>query len=244
MRAIRLYWPAELKPKAVIELDGRAFRHAIKVLRCRVGQELILFDGNNIESRTEVVAIGRRTARLQLLDRSEVDRESPLFTRLVQAVGKGERTDYAIQKAVELGVTEIVPVISQRGNVSLDPQRCLKRFDHWQGIIIAACEQCGRNRLPRLEPITRFEAALAATDPAHTRIMLAPTAAQSASSLRPGRAGITILGGPEGGFTPQEIALCHQRGVVEINLGPRILRTETAGPAMLALVQYLWGDLG
>lgn len=237
----RIYVEAALLAGASLELPDEAARHIAQVLRMRAGEALTLFSGDGTEHEAVIEAAERRRVSVRLGARREVDRESGLQLTLAQCVSKGERMDYTIQKAVELGVQVIVPLLSTRSVVRLDGERWEKKLEHWRGIIVSACEQSGRNRLPQLAPVQKLESWLAV--PAEgLRLVLAPTAAQSLKTLPPARAA-TLLVGPEGGLSTEEIALALKAGHAGITLGPRILRTETAGVAALAALQALWGDL-
>lgn len=169
-----------------------------------------------------------------------VSRESPLPVTLLQAVGKGERMDWALQKATELGVTRIVPILSERCNLQLDDSRWDKKLAHWQGVVIAACEQCGRNRLPELAAPLDFDAALAG-ERAALRLLFDPEAGQGFAELPP-PASVALLIGPEGGFSAAERGRAGDAGYTALRIGPRVLRMETAATAAIAVVQSRWGD--
>jgi 16S rRNA (uracil1498-N3)-methyltransferase len=170
------------------------------------------------------------------------DRESPLAVTLIQGLAAADRMDYAIQKAVELGVQSIQPVATARSVARFDETRAAKRALHWKQIAIAACEQCGRNQLPRLHPLLAFDAWLAAPSEAYLRLLLAPDGDLTLAGLAAPAGSIEILVGPEGGLTPDEASAALRRGFRAVRLGPRILRTDTAGPAVLAALNAQWGD--
>jgi 16S rRNA (uracil1498-N3)-methyltransferase len=223
-------------------LPEAAFRHAVQVLRLREGDTLTLFDGHDNEYEATLIMVARREARIRVGASRLVSRESPLHITLLQAVGKGERMDWALQKATELGATALVPVLSQRCNVHLDDTRWQKKQAHWQGVIVGACEQCGRNRLPALHAPVDLATALAAVD-AEARLILDPTAEDGLARAQRPRS-VALLIGPEGGLTAEEVAQARASGFHGLRLGPRILRTETAAAAALAVIQAAWGDGG
>nr|MDQ6924494.1 16S rRNA (uracil(1498)-N(3))-methyltransferase [Pseudomonadota bacterium] len=181
-----------------------------------------------------------------------VERESPLQVTLLQGLAGAERMDYVIQKAVEMGVATIAPVTMARSVTRLDAARAAKRAEHWRSVIVASCEQCGRNRLPLLHPLCDFDAALAspdypgadpgATTGAALSLVLSPGEGSSLTAFDRPSGAIRLLIGPEGGLAPEELAAAHRAGFRNVRLGPRVLRTETAGPAALAAMNALWGD--
>lgn len=172
----------------------------------------------------------------------DTERESPLSVTLIQAVQAGEKMDFTIQKSVELGVNDFVPVESRRSVTRLSGERAAKRVAHWQGVAASACEQCGRNQVPLVAPLEKLENWLARPAPANTlRLMLAPEAIDTLASIQPVSA-VQLLIGAEGGLDPQEMIAAKQAGFQAVRLGPRVLRTETAGLAALAAMQALWGD--
>ena len=239
MSAPRFFCSQALAPERELELDGTAASHATRVLRLGVGDPLTLFDGRGGEYPATLVAIagGRVTARTGVQLLREAEPSCPIV--LGQALAKGERMDRVVQKAVELGVTALQPLATARSEVHLDAERAAKRVTHWQGVVRAACEQCGRNRLPEVRPPLSLTAWLA-TPTASLRIVLTTDGVAFATLARP-RAGLALLVGPEGGLTPEELALADSAGFVRASLGSRVLRTETASLAALAAVQVLWG---
>ena len=225
-------------------LPAEAAQHAVRALRMRAGDALVLFDGQGGEYAATLADVGKREVTVCRGPWRAIERESCLPIRLVQCVQGGDKMDFTIQKAVELGVAEIVPVISQRSVVRLDGERALKRLEHWRQIIIAASEQCGRNRLCVVQPISHYDSwvvqAGAAVDGAQ-RILLSPLASASIVSLsRP--SAVELLVGPEGGLAPREMDTALRACFSPIRLGPRVLRTETAGLAVLAAIHARWGD--
>lgn len=224
-----------------MQLPDEVFRHAVQVLRMKPGALLNLFDGQGLEYQAQLEQVGKRQATVSLKQQIDTDNESPLDILLMQGISRGERMDYAIQKAVELGVKRIMPVVTERCNVQLSGDRAEKRINHWQGVIISACEQSGRSYLPDLLPITSIDAALENVNDA-CKLVLDPEAIKSFSSVKKADQ-IALLIGPEGGLSETEVQRANDVGFTGITLGPRILRTETASAAALAMVQAGWGDI-
>lgn len=242
MRIPRIYTPAPLASGSIIELDDNAFNHAVRVLRLKAGAPLTLFNGQGGEYPAELVEVQKKRATAQVGTFVDRDCESPLPIVLGQCISRGEKMDYTIQKAVELGVTEIVPLFSERCGVKLSPERQEKRLRHWQSVIISACEQCGRNRLPALQDAMDLDAWLAKLD-SSLKLVLDPTAQDSFETLSRPTPDVALLIGPEGGLSETEIERARASGFRGVQLGPRILRTETAGLTALSLIQGRWGDL-
>ncbi len=237
----RFFCPVPLAPGAVIELPEPVTHHAVHVLRLRSGDEVVLFDGAGREYPARLEATGGKV-RAVLGPWRDAERESPLDLTLVQALPAGEKMDWVVQKAVELGVRRLAPVISARSRVRLAGSRARRREEHWRQVMIAACEQCGRNRLPQLAPLADLTDFLAVAAPATTaKLLLAPGGNQSLRDIAPGTA-VMLLVGPEGGFTEGEEAAALAAGFRRLSLGPRVLRTETAGLAALAALAALLGD--
>lgn len=242
MNAPRFYCREALSPGAHIELPEPVARHAVRVLRLPPGAPMVLFDGRGGEypARIERIEKDRVIAELGAWQAREC--ESPLAVTLIQAVQAGEKMDFTIQKAVELGIAGIVPVESRRSVSRLAGERAARRVAHWQGVAASACEQCGRNQVPLVTPLERLDHWLARPAPAGTlRLLLAPDAEHTLASLPP-PAQVQLLVGAEGGLDPQEIIAARQAGFQAVRLGPRVLRTETAALAALAAMQALWGD--
>jgi len=243
MRIPRIYTPSPLNSSETIELDENAFNHAVRVLRLKQGDNLILFNGKGGEFEAELTEVQKKRASAHIHQFSDKETESPLTIILGQCISRGEKMDYTIQKAVELGVSEIVPLLSQRCGVKLNQERMEKRLRHWHSVIISACEQCGRNRIPTLHPVislNEWQQQLNAT----LKLVLAPTATDSLATLNKPKQDVALLIGPEGGLSDAEIKQAIAAGFSGIRLGPRILRTETAGLTALSVIQQLWGDLG
>lgn len=239
----RLYIDQPIIAGASITLDERAARHVTTVLRLRAGDPLVLFNGNGGEFQATVAAVTRGAVNVSVYAYIDVDRESPLTTTLVQALARGERMDYTIQKAVELGITRIVPVLGKRSVVRLEADRAQRRADHWQGIVIAACEQCGRTRLPGLDPLIPLAEWLQSSSLAGSGIYLQAGAPSALAACRDITGACTLFAGPEGGFAPEEIDMLDAAGCRAMSLGPRILRSETAALVALSILQSRSGDL-
>jgi len=223
-------------------LPTQAAHHAAKVLRLNIGDEITLFDGNGGEYAALINDLGKHGVTVQIGAHRAAERESPLSVTLAQAVSSGDKMDLTLQKATELGIARIQPLESVRSVVRLSGERADKRVAHWQGVVISACEQCGRNKIPEVAPISRFHDWLAVEEKSHLRLMLSPGAPKHLRDLPKPEYPITLLVGPEGGLAPAEIASAQHAGYTPIRLGARILRTETAALAALAAMQVLWGD--
>lgn len=225
-------------------LGASQSHHLHAVLRLKAGDDLVLFDGAGGEYVATVLRAGKRGVTVAVREHRAVSRESPLAVTLAQAISSGERMDYTIQKAVELGVAAIQPLAAARSVVRLSAERAGRRASHWHAIAVAACEQCGRNSVPPIAavaPLERWLAQLPAAGPA-PRLLLTPRGDARLRELeRPAHA-VLLLAGPEGGLTPGEEAAARRAGFVPLGLGPRVLRTETAAVAALAAMQSLWGD--
>lgn len=241
----RIYFPGEIPPHGSCLLAPAQAHHVARVLRLQAGDAITLFDGRGIEYAAVIARIAKSGITLNVGEPRRIDRESPLAVTLAQAISSGERMDYTVQKAVELGVAGIQPLESARSVVRLDGIRARKRLAHWQAVVIAACEQCGRNRVPEIAPVMALRdwLGLAVRRPAsETRMLLAPQAGITLREVPRPRAGVTVLAGPEGGFTTEEQHDATRAGFVAVRMGPRVLRTETAAVAALAAMQALWGD--
>jgi len=223
-------------------LPGDAAHHATRVLRLAAGDPVVLFNGKGGEHHGQIAGIDRRVVSVQLDRFSPDDRESPLDITLVQSITSGERMDYALQKATELGVSRIVPVTTERTSIKLKADRAEKRLEHWHKVIISACEQSGRNVIPGLAPVCSLRQWLEQKSE-KTCLLLHPQAMESLSSVTNVTQPVAIVVGPEGGFSEQEIDLLQDEGCRLVRMGPRVLRMETAGPAMLAILQAQLGDI-
>lgn len=244
--APRVYVPPRLAAGARTVLPEAVGHHLVRVLRLRPGAALVLFDGCGGEHDAIIAAVGREGVAVEVGDWRAVDREASLTVHLAQGVSSGDRMDYTLQKAAELGVAGIEPIVTARSIVRLDAARAERRRAHWERVCVSACEQCGRDRVPPVQPIHEVDdwfAALPARAGAFAlRLLLAPEAATSLRDLpRPGGP-ILLLAGPEGGLTLRERDGALRRSFRGVRLGPRILRTETAALAALAAMHALWGD--
>jgi len=241
MPSARIYQAGPLA-LGMCQLEEDASHHLARVLRASVNDEIILFNGEGCEYHACIRAINKKSVDVEILKVIERDVESPVKMILAQGIARGEKMDLIIQKAVELGVSEIYPIISERCNVRLDPQREQKRLQHWQAVVISACEQSGRNRLPVLHAPERIDVWLESVVADH-KFVLSPHVESKLQNLRAPRS-IAILVGPEGGLTEQEIKSALRQNFSALQLGPRVLRTETAALAALSVLQYQCGDFG
>jgi 16S rRNA (uracil1498-N3)-methyltransferase len=242
-RVPRLYVDAELQPHAKLSLPDAAAHHAARVLRLGDGDAVVLFDGRGGEYEARLAIPARGEVAAETGARRDPQRESPLQVTLVQAVSSGERMDFTVQKAVELGVAAIQPVFSAKSLVRLGGEREAKKLAHWRRIAIAACEQCGRNRLPEVREAMSVEAYGRAPGEASLRLLLSPAGKIGLREVRPKiERTVALAAGPEAGFSAAEEAALQQAGFVPLRLGPRVLRTETAALAALAALNALAGD--
>jgi 16S rRNA (uracil1498-N3)-methyltransferase len=242
MRSTRIYVDLELASDKELVLPAAQSTHVLRVLRLRTGAALTLFNGRGGEYAAELTGSGTSGARLGVRAHAAVERESPLALTLLQGIARGERMDAIVQKATELGVQRIVPLSCEFSVVRIDAASRERRAQHWRAVAIAACEQCGRNRIPEVEPIGDFAAACASSD-AELRLMLLPQAPESLAAVGSGFRSVALLVGPEGGLSGREQLLAQRNGFRPCRLGPRVLRTETAPVAALAALQLLGGDL-
>jgi len=240
MRVSRIYLDQPLTQGQQIRPDERARRYIGQVLRLRPGQSLTLFNGDGTDYAAELLQCDRRECRVLVGEPGDTEPPAPLKVHLAIGISRGERMDFAIQKSVELGVQAITPLHTTRSQVQLAGARLEKRLDHWRGVIVSACEQSGRNRIPCLNPPASIQAWLEAHDQG---LLLHHAAECSLPELPPPGAALNLLVGPEGGLTPEERAQAVDGGLTAVRLGPRVMRTETAPLAALAAIQTLWGDL-
>lgn len=240
MMISRFFFPQPLPAGGEIPLPEALAHHAFRVLRLRDGDSVVLFDGGGDEVAARLIVRGKGGAAL-LSERHAVGRESPLDLALVQALASGEKMDWIVQKAVELGVSTVIPVQAERSVLRLTGERATKRVEHWRQVAIAACEQSGRNRIPTIEPIAGLRDYLARVN-VPRRLLLSPVDGVRLATLGRPDTALHLLVGPEGGWSEEEFAACAATGCIAIGLGPRVLRTETAGLAAVAAVQALWGD--
>ena len=224
MRVPRIYHPEPLQINTTISLDDDAANHVGRVLRMKPGQILELFDGSNYTFSGEIVEASKKHISVLIISTQLDDRESPLDLHLGQVMSRGEKMEFTIQKSVELGVNTITPLLSERCGVRLDGERLEKKLQQWQKIAIAACEQCGRNRIPLIRPIQSLDAWCAEEDDAF-KVNLHPRATQSINTLPSELNKVRLLIGPEGGLSEAEIAMTAEHHFTDILLGPRVLRT-------------------
>jgi 16S rRNA (uracil1498-N3)-methyltransferase len=243
MRIPRIFTPQVLTEGTQAALAEEAAHHIAKVLRMPAGAALILFNGDGSEYKASIALIDKRQVLVAVEQKTDAARESPLTIQLGIAISKGDRMDWVIQKATELGVTAIAPLSSERVEVRLQGERAEKKLQHWRGVATAACEQCARNRLPRLEPIQSLHDWLRGVEAEH-KYVLHHRSAQPLSRTAARPRSVALLIGPEGGLSDVEIGAAQQHGFAPLLLGPRVLRTETAPLAALSVMQFLWGDLG
>ncbi len=239
---MRLYVPSVLAPNVTLELPRDSAHRLRDVMRLQANDSLCVFDGTGGEYQARVKVMSRAAVLIEIGAWQAVSRESPLVITLAQGISRAERMDYTIQKAVELGVSRIVPLALARSQVKLDAEREAKRLAHWRGIIEHACEQSGRDRVPILDTVQSL-AEFSARDHAELRLTLSPTASATLPELQPLPATISLVIGPEGGLAPQEFTALDTAGYRAVRLGPRVLRTETAALVALTALQSLGGDL-
>ena len=244
MARTRLFVSEKLESGLPLELGSHQARYVGRVLRLRVGDAVSVFNGQGGEYTATLQSIGKNAATLLIGAQHEVATESPLKIHLVQGISRGERMDFVVQKATELGVKRITPVLSEYGVVRLDSSRAEKRREHWQGVASSACEQSGRTRPPLVDAPTSLNAWFGArTDKADTDLILQPGATTALASLAAPATKVCLLIGPEGGFSKKEFEDASVAGFSAVSLGPRVMRTETAALAAIAVAQSLWGDL-
>ncbi|HEU4516874.1 MAG TPA: 16S rRNA (uracil(1498)-N(3))-methyltransferase [Steroidobacteraceae bacterium] len=242
MRVIRLHVEAALAEGARVTVEGPAAAHARRVLRLETGDSVTLFNGDGEDYASRIVGFGRGTLEAQVEGRRPARAESPLAVTLVQGLARGERMDLVVQKATELGIAAIVPVVTARSVVRLDRHTRGRKLAHWRGIAVAACEQCGRARIPAIAepaPLTDYLRASGAG----ARLLLSPDAPQSLAAAARGLRSVEMLVGPEGGLEDGERESALAAGFRACVLGPRVLRSETAAIAALAVLQSVAGDL-
>ena len=244
MPRTRLHIAAEFGVNSTLQLDADQARYLSRVLRLRVGDNLLVFDGLGSEYIASITSLSRSNATLLVDEETLATTESGLKVHLVQGVSRGERMDFVVQKATELGVKRITPVLTEFGVVKLDATRAEKRREHWQKVAASACEQCGRVRLPLIDaplPLKHWFGNKA--ERVDTELILKPGAATPLTRIEAPKTKVCVLVGPEGGFSDGEFEDAAIAGFRAVSLGPRVLRTETAAVATLAVLQSLWGDL-
>lgn len=244
MRTIRIHIDQPLAIATELSLPAQAAEHVTRVLRMGLGDALTVFNGDGYDYTGELVNVGKRNVVLRIDGRNEVANESPLRLTLAQGIARGEKMDLIVQKATELGVARIVPLFTERSEVKLDPARAAKRQEHWRAVIASACEQCGRACVPELAPTQSLQAWLESLpEGGACRLALMPEGYVHARDLQFQDAAGWLVVGPEGGLGERDVAMLNAAGFHGLRLGPRILRTETAGLAALATLQALYGDI-
>ncbi len=243
MRVPRIYTDTALAEGATANLDDNAAQHVGRVLRMQPGQELQLFNGDGNDYPATITAASKKHVEVRVGSPRANPTESHLEIVLGQTLSKGDRMDYAVQKAVEMGVTRIVPLTTERCDVKLKGDREDKRLRHWQSVAVSAAEQCGRARVPDILPVMSVSEWLEHTRDCDVRLVLHHRTEHALKAIIPPQR-LALMIGPEGGLTPEEITQAEQEGFLPVALGPRVLRTETAPVAAMALCQYLWGDIG
>ena len=239
----RIFQPYTINQNSLITLDDNAFNHLIRVLRMKTGESITLFDGSNQITPAVIHEVNKKTVIVKTANSVLDNRESPLNIHLGQVISRGDKMEFTIQKSVELGVNTITPLLSERCGVKLDQDRLEKKVQQWQKIVISACEQCGRNIIPSINPVMKLENWCAnLTD--SLKLNLHPKAEQGINQLPCDNNNISLLIGPEGGLSNEEISMTHQYQFTDILLGPRVLRTETAALTAITALQVRFGDLG
>ncbi|MDH3746589.1 MAG: 16S rRNA (uracil(1498)-N(3))-methyltransferase [Gammaproteobacteria bacterium] len=240
----RLFVSRALSNGAVLELQGEQARYLARVLRARTGETICVFNAEDGEWTATIQSIDKSGVELRIESRNETATESPLRIHLVQGISRGERMDFVVQKATELGVKRISPVFTEYGVVKLDDKRAAKRRGHWQHVSESACEQCGRTRPPLIDAPLPLNHWFGARDAAgSTQLVLQPGAKTALVAVDAPRTKLCLLIGPEGGFSDKEFGDARAAGFQAVSLGPRTLRTETAALAALAVAQSVWGDI-
>lgn len=242
MRVPRIYQDVSLNPGEKLALDKTGTLHAMTVLRLGETDKMILFNGDGYEYPADIIEARHHHMVVRIQDKIFKPNESPLLIHLGQVVSKAERMDYTLQKATELGVSRITPLFSTRCDLHFKGEREERKMVHWQKVLVSACEQCGRNQLPNLFAIQKFKDWVKAAD-MQTKIFLDHRSEKNLKDIAI-QGSVGILVGPEGGFTFEEKQYAEEQGFISVKLGPRILRTETAGMTSIALIQFLAGDMG
>jgi 16S rRNA (uracil1498-N3)-methyltransferase len=243
MRLTRVFIDAELQTGQRLTVEGSAGNHIVRVLRARVGDTLTLFTGRGGEYGSRIEEMRRDTLQVSVHEHRNDERESPFHLTLAQGISRGERMDWVVQKATELGVSRIAPLFTERSMVRLDEKQAERKVQHWRAIAIAACEQSGRNRVPEIETPTGLYEMLEQRTAGGAALLLSPGAALRIADVPATEAGATVLIGPEGGLAEVEQETALRSGFTPVRLGPRVLRTETAAVCALTLLQQKFGDL-
>jgi len=241
MRTTRIYTEQALEPNGTVELEPGPSAHISRSLRMNAGDTLVLFNGNGGEYPATISSLTKKSVHLVTGDHNPRELESPLQLHLGIAISRGDRMDWVIQKATELGVASISPLTTERTEVKLKGDREANKLQHWKQITISACEQCGRNRLPRLHPLQKASDWLPTVSADRKFVLHHRDTSVGKSNNKP--ESVAILIGPEGGLSPDEIVAAESSGFEALTLGPRVLRTETAPLAAIAILQAQWGDM-
>ncbi|MFD2178718.1 16S rRNA (uracil(1498)-N(3))-methyltransferase [Veronia pacifica] len=243
MRIPRIFHPSLLPSCGEVSLSDEAANHVGRVLRMQPGQQVLLFDGSDAEFPATIASVTKKSVAVNVEDRVERSTESPLYLHLGQVISRGDKMEFTIQKAVELGVNTITPLISERCGVKLNAERFEKKLQQWQKIAISACEQCGRNSVPEIKPVMSLEQ-WCRVEFEGLSLNLHPRAKYSINTLPEPVSRVRLLVGPEGGLSAEEIDSTREWGFEETLLGPRVLRTETAALTAITALQVRFGDLG
>ncbi|SFB81051.1 16S rRNA (uracil(1498)-N(3))-methyltransferase [Pseudoalteromonas denitrificans] len=242
MRIPHIYQSSEISLHETLALCSDAAGHITRVLRMGIGDKISLFNGDGGEYLCELVEVNKKTASVKVIEFINKDVESPLKIHLGQGISRGDKMDFTIQKSVELGVTEITPIFTERCGVKLSGERLAKKHQQWQKIAIAAAEQSGRNFVTKIHEPIKIDLWLEqASD--ELKVTLHPRAEHSIKTIPNPMAGLRFIVGPEGGFTDAEMIKTKNSGFIDIRLGPRVLRTETAALTVLSALQLEFGDL-
>jgi 16S rRNA (uracil1498-N3)-methyltransferase len=244
MEENRFYHSENLELKHVVELIVQTHIHATKVLRLKVGDQFALFNGDGYDYVAKVIELSKHKTSVEIIDRYQVNHESPLKITLAQGLAAGDKMDWIIQKAVELGIQSIQPLLTERSIVKLDRERADKKLEHWRTVAISACEQTGRSIIPDiLSPIHLVQWLSNQNQTANSlKLILTPAKAQNINHLEKPSSPVVFMVGPEGGFSVKEMNLALSSSFVPVNFGKRVLRTETASVVALSIMQNLWGD--
>ena len=242
MRITRLYHPEKLSCGKTTQLDANSSSHLVRVLRTRIDTEVVLFNGDGFDYLCKTIDNNPKKTLLSIESKTQANNESSLKTTLIQGLSRHDRMDHTIQKSVELGVNRIIPVLCQRSNSRLAKDKQVKKLAHWNKVVISACEQSGRSVLPEITEVVSIENIDQCLDEGVFKILLNPETGISLNDITSSHQSVEIFIGPESGLTDEEISLLEAQNFTSIRFGPRILRTETTGPAVLSAVQLLWGD--
>ena len=242
MSSPRFFCDAKLGPGAQLDLPESAAHHAQRVLRLKAGDKVTLFNGDGHDYACELLRVSKEGVSAKIFGQTLIERESPLHVTLAQCISSGDRMDLTLQKSVELGIARIQPLAAERSVVRLSGERAEKRLQHWQNVVISACEQSGRAFVPEVLPPMPLLHWLAQQDDYALKLILNPFTERRLHDLAQPQGPICLLIGCEGGFAPGEVTAALHAGFTDVKLGPRILRTETAGLAALTALQTLWGD--